>query len=137
MKPFIVLLTCLMVSGFAYSDDRTPNKEEYATIHLYRNHSVPAMFYGFRMKINGEKMKVKDNHSYEIKVKPGTTAVKIYGFGKREFSINIEPAKDYYLKSYLQVGMLASHPDFVEVTPDFAISQMDKIKEKNRERIEL
>jgi hypothetical protein len=95
------------------------------------------MLWKFRVKVNGKKMKIRNGSSYELKVTPGATNLEVTSLGHDHIALNLEPGKEYYIKSFLRAGLFAHKVELAEVTEEFAKKQLGKIKPKHKRMVIL
>ena len=137
MKLLTFSTIILLSAGVAHAKEPNAKSTAQATIHIYRNKAIAGALYGFRLKINDEKLKIKNNHCYSFRLDPGQTTIKVRTAGHKTVTLNVEPGKDYYIKSYMQAGMFWNKVELAEVTPTFAAGQVNAIKEGNKKLLEL
>jgi hypothetical protein len=136
MKLIAALTVALLSTNLTYAKDPVKSTEP-ATVHIYRNKAIAGALYGFRLKVNDSKVRIKNNHCYSFKLDPGTAKIRVRTAGHKTITLKLEPGKEYYIKSYMQAGMFWNKVDMAEVTSAFAETQTEAIRDNNKKVIEL
>jgi hypothetical protein len=140
MKTALALFACLFISAMAFGKKPVPATtaaKDVATVHVYRSATTVFMLWNIPVKIGDKKFKVRNGGSYAVQVPAGHTTLNVCTVGGDKMEMDLEPGKEYYVKTFMRAGFLMPKVELAEVTENFAGKQMGRIKPKRQHSVAM